>query len=107
MRILPYVAAVIFGGMFVAAMSVSSTLASMQDSGYNLYHDQVDIMVIWFTSKACMVLPPDSYVTNCIYVESISLIVVLTSLLVSVLVILMILRKNYGIIAAEHSENLR
>ena len=106
LRILPYVAAVIFGGMFVAAMDVSSTLSSMQDSGFNLYHDQVDIIVNWFASKVCMILPPDGYVTNCVYVGSISAIMVLTGLLVLVLVVLMFLRKHENSISVGHSESL-
>jgi Fe2+ transport system protein B len=94
LKILPYIAAVIFGGMFVAAMDVSSTLSYMQDTGFNLYHDQVDVIVNWFESKACMVLPPVGYVTNCVYIGSITAVVVLTVLLAAVLVMLMILRRH-------------
>ena len=94
MKILPYIAAVIFGGMFVAAMDVSSTLSYMQDTSFNLNHDEVDVIVNWFESKACMVLPPVGYVTTCVYIGSITAVVVLTVLLAAVLVTLMILRRH-------------
>lgn len=94
LKILPYVAGAIFAGMCVAALDVSSELSMMEDSGFNLYHDAVDIKVFWLESRACMMLPPDGYLTNCTYLVSISAIVVLTVLLALVLVTLMIFRRR-------------
>ncbi len=96
LKILPYVAGVIFIGMWITAMDVSSELSMMTDSGFNLYHDPIDVQVFWLESKACMMLPPDGYLTNCVYVASISAIVALTVLLVIDLVAYMLLRRREG-----------
>ena len=94
LKILPYIAGVIFLGMWIAAMDVSSELSMMTDSGFNIYHDQIDVQVFWLQSRACMVLPPDGYLTNCAYVASISAIPVLTVLLLAVLTVFAILRSR-------------
>jgi len=94
LKILPYIAGVIFLGMWIAAMDVSSELSMMTDSGFNIYHDQIDVQVFWLQSRACMVLPPDGYLTNCVYVASISAIPVLTALLLAVLTVFAILRRR-------------
>ena len=94
LKILPYIAGVIFLGMWIAAMDVSSELSMMTDSGFNIYHDQIDVQVFWLQSRACMVLPPDGYLTNCVYVASISAIPVLTVLLLAVLAMFAILRRR-------------
>ena len=97
LKVLPYIAGVIFLGMWIAAMDVSSELSMMSDTGFNLYHDQIDVQVFWLQSKACMVLPPDGYLTNCMYIASISAILVLTVLLLVVLVLFAILRRREGV----------
>ena len=94
LKILPYIAGVIFLGMWIAAMDVSSELSMMTDAGFNIYHDQIDIQVFWLQSRACMVLPPDGFLTNCVYVASISAIPVLTTLLLVVLTVFAILRRR-------------
>ena len=81
LKMLPYVAGAIFVGMWIQAMDVSSELSMMADTGFNLYHDPIDVEVFWFESRACMMLPPDGYLTNCVYVASISAILGLTVLL--------------------------
>jgi hypothetical protein len=96
LKVVPYIAGVIFLGMCIAAMDVSSELSMMSDAGFNLYHDQIDVQVFWFQSKACMVLPPDSYLTNCIHIASISAIPVLTALLLIVLALFTMLRRREG-----------
>ena len=97
LKILPYLAGVIFIGMWIAAMDVSSELSMMTDTGFNLYHDPVDVEVFWLQSRACMILPPDGFLTNCVYVASISVIPVLTVLLLAVLTVFAILRKREGL----------
>jgi hypothetical protein len=94
LKVLPYVAGVIFLGMWIAAMDVSSELSMMSDTGFNLYHDQIDVQVFWSRSEACMVLPPDGYLTNCMHIASITAIPVLTAILVAVLALLAILRRR-------------
>ena len=96
LKALPYVAGVIFLGMWFAAMDVSSELSTMSDAGFNLYHDQIDVQVFWLQSKACMVLPPDGYVTNCTYIASISVIPALTVLLVVVLALYGLVKRRGG-----------
>ena len=96
LKILPYIAGVIFLCMWIAAMDVSSELSMMSDVGFNLYHDQIDVQVFWLQSRACMVLPPDGYLSNCVYVASISAIPALTALLLAVLIVFAMLRKREG-----------
>ena len=109
LKILPYIAGVLFLGMWIAAMDVSSELSMMTDTGFNLYHDSIDTQVFWLQSKACMVLPPDGYLTNCEYVASITAIPVLTALLLIVLVLYAILRKRERPVSASatRSQNPR
>ena len=92
LKILPYVAGVIFAGMCVAALDVSSELSMMEDSSFNLY-GPVDLRVFWFESKVCMMLP-DGSPANCTYLLSMSAILVLTVLLVLVLATLVIFRRR-------------
>ena len=94
LKMLPYIAGVIFASMCLAALDVSSELSMMEDSGFNLYHDSVDIRVFWFESRACIVLPPSGSLADCEYLPSISAILVLTALLALVLVALMIFRRR-------------
>ncbi len=96
LRVLPYVAGLIFLSMWIAAMDISSELSMMSDAGFNFYHDQIDVQVFWLQSKACMVLPPDGYVTNCTYTASISVIPVLTILLVFVLALYGLVKRRGG-----------
>jgi hypothetical protein len=100
LKVLPYIAGVIFLGMWIAAMDVSSELSMMTDTGFNLYHDQIDVQVFWLQSKACMVLPPDGYLANCVNVTSISAIPALTALLIVALSVYAILRRREGLAKA-------
>jgi hypothetical protein len=92
-KVLPYVAGVLFVSMWAAAVDVSSHLSAM-DSQLGTYHDLVAVKVLWFESKACLVLPPDGYVSNCNYVGGIRAITLLSALLAVVLIAYMILRRK-------------
>ena len=94
LKILPYVAGVIFIGMWIAAMDISSQITMMTDTGFTLYHDPIDVEVFWLQSKACMILPPDGSLANCVYIGSIRTVTVLTVLLVIVLLGYAIVRKR-------------
>ena len=96
LKALPYIAGVIFIAMWIAAMNVSSELSMMTGTGLNLYHDQIDVQVFWLQSRACIVLPPDGYLTNCVHVASISVIPALTALLLIVLAVFAVLRRRQG-----------
>jgi len=92
--ILRYSAGVIFAALALSGFQTSASTAAMQDLGTSLYHDPVDVSVLWFQSQACMVLPPDNYVTNCTIVPSIGATLALTVLLAAVLVAYMLVRKR-------------
>jgi len=92
--ILRYSAGVIFALLALSGLQTSSSTSAMQDLGTSLYHDPVDVAVYWFQSKACMVLPPDNYVTNCTLLPSVAATVALTALLAVVLIAYMVVRKR-------------
>ncbi|HKM76759.1 MAG TPA: hypothetical protein VJZ32_10100 [Candidatus Bathyarchaeia archaeon] len=92
--ILRYSAGIIFAVLALSGFQTSASTAAMQDLGTSLYHDPVDVSVLWFQSQACMVLPPDNYITNCTTIPSIGATVALTALLAVVLVAYMIVRKR-------------
>ena len=92
-KVLPYVAGILFASMWAAAMDVSSHLSAI-DSQLGIYSDLVTIKVFWFESKACIILPPDGYVSNCNYLSGIRAITILSALLAIVLITYMILRKK-------------
>ncbi|HKM77913.1 MAG TPA: hypothetical protein VJZ03_02455 [Candidatus Bathyarchaeia archaeon] len=94
LKILPYVAGALFAGMWAAAFEVSSELSVMENAGLSLYHDPVDVQVFWFQSKACMILPPDNYQSNCTQVSGVGVITILTILLMAVIIAYMILRRK-------------
>jgi hypothetical protein len=94
LKILPYVAGALFAGMWAAAFEVSSELSVMENAGLSLYHDPVDVQVFWFQSKACMILPPDNYQSNCTHVSGVGVITILTILLMAVIIAYMILRRK-------------
>jgi hypothetical protein len=94
LRTLPYIAGITFAGIVVAGLAVSSDTEEMADTGYQLYHDTVDVHVYWLESKACVVLPPDGYQANCTYLGSITVMLVLTVLLIVVVAAYMVLRRN-------------
>jgi len=92
--ILRYSAGVIFAVLALSGFQTSASTGAMQDLGTSLYHDPVDVYVLWFQSQACMVLPPDNYATNCTTLPSIGATVALTALLAVVLVAYMLVRKR-------------
>lgn len=94
LKILPYVAGALFAGMWAAAYEVSSELSGMENAGLNQYHDPVDVKVFWFQSKACMILPPDNYQSNCTHISGVGMITILTILLMAVIIAYMILRRK-------------
>lgn len=96
LKILPYVAGTLFAGMWAAAMEVSSELSGMENAGLNVYHDVVDIKVLWFQSRACIMLPPDNFQVTCRQVHGLGLITLFTILLIGVLIVYMVIRRKYG-----------
>jgi len=92
--LLRYSAAIIFAVIVLSGLQTSASTSSMQDLGYSLYHDPVDIYVLWLQSQACMVLPPDNLLTNCTVLPSIGATVALTVLLAIVLIAYVLVRKR-------------
>ncbi len=62
------------------------------------YLDTVDVQVFWFQSKACVILPPDGSIGNCIYLPLVSVMVGLTILMVAVIVVYGLLRKRVNLL---------
>ena len=101
--ILRYSAGVIFAVLALSGFQTSASTAAMQDLGTSLYHDPVDVSVLWFQSQACMVVPPDNYVTNCTTLPSIGGTLALTVLLAVVLVAYMVVRKRSKVTQNPHT----
>jgi hypothetical protein len=94
LKVLPYVAGALFVTMWAVGMQVSSELAAIEDSGLSLYHDPVNVQVYWLQSKACIILPPNNYLSKCTYVPGIGQITILTVLLAAVLLAYAIIRRK-------------
>ena len=94
LKVLPYIAGFLFASMWGVAMEVSSELSAMQDLGMNLYHEPTTIQIYWLQSKACVIVPPVSFVANCTFVSEIGEMTILMILLLIVLIGYMILRRK-------------
>lgn len=92
--VLRYSAAIIFAVIVLSAFQTSDSASAMQDLGYSLYHDPVDVYILWFQSQACMALPPDNYLTNCTVLPSIGATVAFTVLFAIVLIAYILVRKR-------------
>jgi len=98
LRILPYVAGILFVGIFLIGIEISSETAALADAQQAFYVDTVDVQVFWFQGKACVILPPDGAIGNCIYVPLVSVMVALTILMAAVIVVYGLLRKRVNLL---------
>jgi len=94
LRILPYVAGVLMVGIFLIGIEISSETAALADAQQALYLYPIDVQVFWLQGKACVILPPDSYVASCSYVPLIPVMHALTIMLLVVLGVYGVLRKR-------------
>jgi uncharacterized membrane protein YdbT with pleckstrin-like domain len=99
LRILPYVAGILFAAVAAVGFEISSEAASLISAQQEaLYGDAVDVQVFWFQGKACEILPPDGYITNCKYLPMTGVMVVLSILMVGVFVMYGLLRKRVNLL---------
>jgi hypothetical protein len=98
LRVLPYVVGILFVGIFLIGIEISSETAALADAQSAFYVDTVDVQVFWFQGKACVILPPDGAIGNCIYLPLVSAMVALTILMIAVIVVYGLLRKRVNLI---------
>jgi hypothetical protein len=105
LKLLPYLAGVIFAAFALAGFEVSAETAALFDAQPSAIQETADVQVYWFQSKACVVVPPDGYVTNCTYLPIVNVMIALTILFVAVLVLYGLLRKRVNLIPTRRKEN--
>ena len=98
LKVLPYIFGILFVGVFLIGMEISSETAALADAQQVFYVDTVDVQVFWFQEKACVILPPDGQIGNCIYIPLISVMLGLTILMVAVIVVYGLLRKRVNLL---------
>ena len=98
LRVLPYVVGILFVGVFLIGIEISFETAALADAQQAFYVDTVDVQVFWFQSKACVILPPDGSIGNCIYLPLVSVMLGLTILMVAVMVVYGLLRKRVNLL---------
>ena len=98
LRVLPYVVGILFVGVFLIGLEISSETAALADAQPVFYVDTVDVQVFWFQGKACVILPPDGSIGNCIYLPLISVMLGLTILMAAVIVVYGLLRKRVNLL---------
>ncbi len=98
LRVLPYVVGILFVGVFLIGLEISSETAALADAQPVFYVDTVDVQVFWFQGKACAILPPDGSIGNCIYLPLISVMLALTILMAVVIVVYGLLRKRVNLL---------
>lgn len=98
LRVLPYVWGILFVGIFLIGIEISSETAALADAQQVFYVDTVDVQVFWFQGKACVILPPDGAIGNCIYLPLVSVMVALTILMAAVIIVYGLLRKRVNLI---------
>src|SRR5208282_4908473 len=98
LRVLPYVVGILLVGVFLIGIEISSETAALADAQPVFYVDTVDVQVFWFQGKACVILPPDGSIGNCIYLPLISVMLGLTILMAAVIVVYGLLRKRVNLL---------
>jgi hypothetical protein len=98
LRVLPYAFAILFVGVFLIGIEISFETQALADAQPAPYADMVDVQVFWFLEKACVILPPDGSIGNCIYIPLISVMLVLTVLMIAVIIVYGLLRKRVNLL---------
>jgi hypothetical protein len=108
LKVLPYLVGILLVCIFLVGTEISSETAALADAQQAFYAYPIDVQVFWLQGKACVILPPDSYIAQCSYVPLISLMLGLTFMMVIVLVIYGLLRKRVNLLPvkrAHHAPN--
>jgi len=103
LRVLPYIVGVLFVSVFLIGVEISFETAALADAQQAFYVDTVDVQVFWFQGKACVILPPDGAIGNCIYLPLISVMLGLTILMVAVIIVYGLLRKRVNLLQEKRS----
>ncbi len=98
LRVLPYVFGILFVGVFLIGIEISFETQALADAQPAPYADMIDVQVFWFQEKACVILPPDGSIGNCIYIPLISVMLGLTILMIAVAVVYGLLRKRVNLL---------
>ena len=98
LRVLPYIVGVLFVSVFLIGVEISFETAALADAQQAFYVDTVDVQVFWFQGKACVILPPDGAIGNCIYLPLISVMLCLTILMAAVIIVYGLLRKRVNLL---------
>jgi hypothetical protein len=101
LRVLPYLAAILVTSIFLVGTAISSESAALADAQQAFYQYPIDVQVFWLQGKACVILPPDSYIATCSYVPLVPVMIALTLLLVVVLAVYALLRKRVNLLPAK------
>jgi len=98
LKVLPYVAGVLMACIFLVGLEISSETEALFDVQQASYQDPIDVQVFWLQGKACVILPPDNYITKCSYVALIPVMVGLTIMFFAVLGAYALLRKRVNLL---------
>jgi ABC-type Co2+ transport system permease subunit len=98
LRVLPYIFGILFVGVFLIGIQISFETQALADAQPAPYLDMVDVQVFWFQEKACVILPPDGSIGNCIYIPLISVMLGLTILMIAVIIVYGLLRKRVNLL---------
>jgi ABC-type Co2+ transport system permease subunit len=98
LRVLPYIFGILFVSVFLIGIEISFETEALADAQPAVFVDTVDVQVFWFQSKACVILPPDGSIGNCIYLPLVNVMLGLTILMVAVIVVYGLLRKRVNLL---------
>jgi len=98
LRVLPYVVGILFVSVFLIGIEISFETEALADAQPAVFVDTVDVQVFWFQGKACVILPPDGAIGNCIYLPLTSVMLGLTILMVAVIIVYGLLRKRVNLL---------
>ena len=107
LRVLPYLIAVLMISVFLVGTEISSETAAIADEQQALYAYPIDVQVFWLQQKACLVLPPDSYIAKCSNLPLVPVMFVLTVMMIIVLVVYGMLRKRLTLLPSEQKISFR
>jgi len=97
LKVLPYVAGVLMACVFLVGLEISSETEALFETQQSFYQDPIDVQTFWLQGKACVILPPDSYIARCSYVPLIPVMVALTIMFFIVLGAYALLRKRVNL----------
>jgi Ni,Fe-hydrogenase I cytochrome b subunit len=98
LRVLPYIVGILFVSVFLIGIEISFETEALADAQPAVFVDTVDVQVFWFQGKACVILPPDGAIGNCIYLPLTSVMLSLTILMVAVIIVYGLLRKRVNLL---------